>query len=230
MKTKAKWIGFFWGILLIGSSPALAAKGLYLGAGVGGDYPDFTQGDKLTMATDKTGRSYIPLVQKQVQTDIGSQSVSADAAIDLGYGFTKNIYAGLYADISGGEMQYARRLGENPRWRLRADSFSYQFERIGILGKYSLGKSITFAPYLELGVDQLFFSANVDGTFTPKIGEMAGFGMDWFLGQRKRVVLSADLSYLHDTIEHKAFNKEEQIVLDGISLLFKIGYVWRPGT
>ena len=211
MKTKSKWSVVILAVLFLASSPAWAAKGVYLGAGIG---YSLIRGDYVIL--DVTGKG-------PVKADFWRSDGAYDAEIDFGYGFTDNLYAGLYWGMLSGNV--------DPAYADHIYTYqSYVIQNIGIQGKYSFGKSKTFAPYIELGVHYSSFAASgLKGDFSGGIGETAGLGLDWFLGQRKRVVLSADLSYLRDTINQTAFQKEQQIIMQGTCLLFKMGYVWRPG-
>ena len=181
MKTESKWRLVIFAVLFLASSPAFAAKGLYLGAGIG-----------INGITDG-------LASWDIQTNNIATYI---AEVDLGYGFTKNIYAGLYANYSEGEL----------RSEYGDDSVStlsyYNLTRIGIIGKYSFGKSQTktFYPYLAVGAS-LIEDDGIPGVSDPGLSGSAG--MDWFFGQRKRTVISADLSYFQNKIllNHQYHNK-----------------------
>jgi len=212
METWARCLGWGFIILLLGSSPALAAKGLRLDLGLGVDdafihNENVLVSEALPKGLEKT--SFVPAFPTYA------------AELNLGYGFTRSIYAGLYAGYATGYANFDR------TWNL-AD--------YGILGKYSFGKSEKFAPYLDAGLCfPAFNSSQIIGEFTRAIrfGWKAGVGLDWFLGQKQRAVLSLDLSYHADSIVQERFitgdyHEKAQINLEGVFLLFKFGYVWRP--
>ncbi|OGP57750.1 MAG: hypothetical protein A2V67_17745 [Deltaproteobacteria bacterium RBG_13_61_14] len=205
MKIKLFGIGAMVVLMLL-SSPALAAKGIHLGLGAGIAFP-VMNGDAIQ--------------------DIKPQPGPA-AEINAGYGFTEQIYAGLYYGMAAGWA--SEDWDENAQW-----GTGY----LGLLGKYSLLKKSDYTPYLELGLHNSVFSTAGDNhvfVSDGAIGVLAGGGVDFFLGTRKRIMLSADLSYR--SAQHSRgvvdldpgptvdvdFNADTDVVL----LLFKLGYVWRP--
>lgn len=204
---KGYWIGvmvFGW---LIGF-PAVAAKGVQVGLGTGVVFP-VMWGDAIDDIKPLPGPA---------------------AEINLGYGFTEQIYAGLYYGLAGGWA--SEDWDEDAQW-----GAGY----LGLLGKYSLLKKGKYTPYVELGVHNTVFSTAGDHHLFVSdgaIGVLAGGGMDFFVGARERIMFSVDLSYRSGrhyagevdldpgpTVDVE-FNAETGTVL----LLFKLGYVWRPRT
>jgi hypothetical protein len=207
MKAWVRGAGILAAVMILSSSPAWAAKGLHLGIGLGVGFPVMS-GDAIS--------------------DIKPETGDALELLNLGYGFTDNIYAGLYYGAVAGLA--SKDWDKNAFW-----GNGY----LGILGKYSFTRNKNYSPYLELGLHNTVFDTTGDNhTFVSDaaIGVLAGGGMDFFFGARKRGMFSLDLSYRSGrhssgTVDLKHgpnvdvnFNATTDVIL----LLFKIGYVWRP--
>jgi len=192
---------------ILSSSPAWAAKGVHLGTGIGLGFP-MMSGDAISAIKPQTGEAL--------------------ELLNLGYGFTDNFYAGLYWGAVAGMA--SENWDRNATW-----GTGY----LGVLGKYSFNSKQTYSPYVELGVHNTVFNTTGDHhTFISDaaLGVLAGGGMDFFFGSRKRWLFSIDMSYrsgrhTSGTVDLDPgptvdvnFNATTDVVL----LLFKIGYVWRP--
>jgi len=206
MKTWVRLAGLWAVAMLLSISPAWAAKGLYLGGGTGLAFP-MMSGDAINNIKPQTGEA---------------------VDLNVGYGFTDNLYAGLYYGVAAGMA--------SEDWDKNA---SWGTGYLGILGKYSFDLKQSYSPYLELGIHSTVFDTVGDHhTFVSDaaLGVLAGGGMDFFFGSRKRWMFSTDLSYRSgrhssgtvDLDPGPTVDVNFNATTDVVLLLFKIGYVWRP--
>lgn len=205
MKIKLLGIGAMVVLMLLSSS-AFAAEGFQFALGIGPLFPTMN-GEAIEAIDPQTGYA---------------------VELNVGYGFTEQLYAGLYYGAGAGDA--------SDDWDKNA---AWGNGYLGFLGKYSLLKKSDYTPYLELGLHNSVFSTvgdNHEFVSDPGLGALAGLGMDYFLGSRHRIMLSTDLSY------RTSHHRRGQVDLDpgptytvnfnantaAVLLLFKLGYVWRP--
>jgi len=211
MSSHRKWAALAFALALGGGGPALAAEGLHLSLGIG---------------------TALPAMSGDAIHQIKPEPASAEQ-VEVGYGFTDHIYAGLYA--SGAAGNASEDWDRNAVW----DSIM-----LGLLGRYAFLSKGNVSPYLEIGVHEAAFGTAGDHhTFISDaaVGVLGGGGVDFFFGPQRRLLFGVDLSYrsarytrarvkldYNDPKIDGTYDVNFHANGDMVLLLFKVGYVWRP--